>query len=159
MADLRRRSLTVPTALGWLCVEVTKQGVASLNFCRGGRRGRLPYNLTRALQRYAAGHVVRFKVPLDLSAGTPFQRSVWRTLTRIPRGQTRSYAWVAKQIGNPRATRAVGAACGANPVPIIVPCHRVIASDGSIGGFSSGLRLKRRLLKLEGIQSSMAGGL
>ncbi len=68
----------------------------------------------------------------------------------IPRGETRSYAWIAKKIGKPNATRAVGAACGANPVPIIVPCHRVIASDGSLGGFGGGLPLKRRLLKLEG---------
>ena len=68
----------------------------------------------------------------------------------IPRGETRSYAWIAKKIGKPRAARAVGAACGANPVPIIVPCHRVIASDGSLGGFGGGLPLKRRLLKLEG---------
>ena len=78
--------------------------------------------------------------------------SVWRALLKIPRGQTRSYAWVAQQIRRPRAMRAVGAACGANPIPIIVPCHRVIASDGSLGGFSGGLQRKRNLLRLEGVR-------
>lgn len=77
---------------------------------------------------------------------------MWRALLKIPRGETRSYAWVARQIGKPRATRAVGAACGANPVPIVVPCHRVIASDGSLGGFGGGLAWKRKLLRLEGVK-------
>jgi methylated-DNA-[protein]-cysteine S-methyltransferase len=88
---------------------------------------------------------------VDLSSGTAFQRKVWRALTKIPYGQTRSYAWVARAIGAPKALRAVGTACGANPVPLIIPCHRVIASDGSLGGFGGGLRLKRRLLRLEGV--------
>ena len=92
---------------------------------------------------------MRFTAPLDLSAGTPFQRKVWQLLRTIPRGQTRSYAWVAQKIGKPRAARAVGAACGANLIPILIPCHRVIASDGSLGGYSSGLHRKKRLLKLE----------
>ena len=69
----------------------------------------------------------------------------------IPHGETRSYGWVAKQIGKPKASRAVGAACGANPVPVIVPCHRVIAGDGSLGGFGGGLPMKRRLLRSEGV--------
>jgi O-6-methylguanine DNA methyltransferase len=86
---------------------------------------------------------------MDLSSGTDFQRRVWRALQKIPRGQTRSYGWVARKIGRPKAARAVGTACGANPVPIIIPCHRVIASDGSLGGFGGGLPLKRRLLALE----------
>jgi methylated-DNA-[protein]-cysteine S-methyltransferase len=105
--------------------------------------------LARQLGRYAAGQSVRWSVPVDLSSGTVFQRKVWRTLTKIPHGQTRSYKWIAQKIGRPKATRAVGAACGANPVPVIIPCHRVIASDGSLGGFGGGLPMKRRLLKLE----------
>jgi len=109
----------------------------------------LPYNLEASLQAFADGKPVRFNIPLDLTAGTKFQQAVWRALLKIPRGETRSYGWVAKQIGKPRATRAVGSACGANPVPIIVPCHRVIAGDGSLGGFGGGLALKRRLLALE----------
>jgi methylated-DNA-[protein]-cysteine S-methyltransferase len=106
----------------------------------------------RRLQRYAAGKPVRWSVPLDLSAGTTFQQAVWRALKTIPRGETRSYGWVAQKIGKPKASRAVGAACGANPVPVIVPCHRVIASDGSIGGFGGGLSTKRRLLQIEGVR-------
>ncbi len=99
--------------------------------------------------RYFTGEPVRFRVRLDLRVGTPFQRKVWRVLRTIPHGQTRSYGWVAQRIGAPRAVRAVGAACGANPVPVIVPCHRVIASDGALGGFSGGLARKRALLRLE----------
>jgi O-6-methylguanine DNA methyltransferase len=88
--------------------------------------------------------------PLDISCGTPFQQKVWRAIMKIPRGQTRSYAWVAKMAGRPRAIRAAANACGANPYPVIIPCHRVIRSDGTIGGFSGPLKLKKRLLKNEG---------
>jgi len=87
--------------------------------------------------------------PLDLSAGTPFQQSVWETMRKIPCGQTLSYADVARAIGRPNATRAVGVACGRNPVPVIVPCHRVVGALG-LGGFSSGLDWKIRLLQIEG---------
>ena len=91
-------------------------------------------------------------LPLDLEDNTPFQVKVWQALRAIPYGRVRSYGWVARKIGKPRAARAVGAACGANPVPLLVPCHRVVAGDGSLGGFSGGLSNKRRLLKLEGIR-------
>ncbi len=80
---------------------------------------------------------------------TQFQKAVWRATAGIPYGETRSYAWVAKRIGNPRAVRAVGQALGANPVPIIIPCHRVIGSSGKLCGFAGGLALKQRLLELE----------
>ncbi len=106
----------------------------------------------RQLQQYAAGRFVHWTVPLDLSTGTTFQQSVWRALRTIPRGETRSYGWVAQQIGKPRSSRAVGVACGANPIPVVVPCHRVIAGDGSIGGFGGGLPMKQRLLQIEGVR-------
>ena len=93
-------------------------------------------------------------LPLDLEDNTPFQMKVWQALRAIPYGRVRSYGWVARKIGKPRAARAVGSACGANPVPLLVPCHRVVAGDGSLGGFSGGLLNKRRLLKLEGIRVS-----
>jgi methylated-DNA-[protein]-cysteine S-methyltransferase len=89
-------------------------------------------------------------LPLDLAGKTPFQVKVWKALQAIPYGRVRSYGWVARKVGKPRAARAVGAACGANPVPLLVPCHRVVAGDGSLGGFSGGLSNKKRLLKLEG---------
>jgi len=87
--------------------------------------------------------------PLDLSAGTDFQRAVWEALRRIPPGQTRGYGEVAGEIGSPRAARAVGQACGANPIPLLIPCHRVLAAGGKLGGFSGGLDWKRLLLKRE----------
>jgi O-6-methylguanine DNA methyltransferase len=85
------------------------------------------------------------------SEGTDFQRAVWSALQNIPRGQTRTYGEIAKAIGRPKAVRAVGSACGANPLPLFIPCHRVIAT-GSLGGFGAGLAWKKLLLKLEGWQ-------
>ena len=90
----------------------------------------------------------RGELPLDVQ-GTAFQRRVWQELQRIPLGETRSYAEVAEAVGAPRATRAVGSACGRNPVLFVVPCHRVIASDGGLGGYGLGLDIKRRLLDSE----------
>ncbi|MBW3665704.1 MAG: methylated-DNA--[protein]-cysteine S-methyltransferase [Actinobacteria bacterium] len=100
------------------------------------------------LDAYAAGARRNFDVPLDLR-GTEFQLTVWRQLTEIPYGHTSTYGDVARDIGRPRAVRAVGGAIGRNPVPIIVPCHRVIGSDGSLTGFGGGLDLKRSLLDHE----------
>ena len=87
--------------------------------------------------------------PLDLSRGTPFQRQVWRALLEIPAGETRSYGEIAEAVGASGAARAVGAACGANPIPVIVPCHRVLAAGKKLGGFSAGLKWKRLLLERE----------
>jgi AraC family transcriptional regulator of adaptative response/methylated-DNA-[protein]-cysteine methyltransferase len=95
--------------------------------------------------------------PLDLAAGTVFQRRVWAALQAIRRGSTKSYAEVAAAVGSPGGTRAVGNACGANPVPLLVPCHRVIASGGKLGGFSGGLDWKKRLLRAEGALPGNAG--
>ncbi len=102
----------------------------------------------RQLADYFHGRRREFRLPLDLD-GTPFQLSVWRALETIPYGETRSYRDVARQVGRPAATRAVGAANGGNPIAIIVPCHRVIASGGTLGGYGGGLPLKRMLLALE----------
>jgi len=107
--------------------------------------------LTRAadqLRAYFAGELKTFDVPLAL-AGTPFQQRVWRELRRVPYGQTISYRELARRVGNPQASRAVGAANGQNPVAVIVPCHRVIASDGTLGGFGGGLERKEWLLNHE----------
>jgi len=101
------------------------------------------------LKRYLAGERVQFTCPLDLR-GTPFQVAVWRELMRIPYGEIRTYAEIAMAIGRPTATRAVGMANGANPVAIIVPCHRVIGSNGTLTGYGGGLPTKRWLLTLEG---------
>ena len=106
-------------------------------------------DLIERLRRYFGGYKVIFHDKLDLSGATPFQCQVWQTSRLIPQGETRSYAWVANQIGKPKAVRAVGQALGRNPLPIIVPCHRVVNSNGQLGGFGGGLELKRRLLYLE----------
>jgi AraC family transcriptional regulator of adaptative response/methylated-DNA-[protein]-cysteine methyltransferase len=88
-------------------------------------------------------------LPVDLFSGTPFQRRVWRELQAIPYGSTRSYSEIAKQIGKPRAARAVGRACATNPVAIIIPCHRVVRNDGGLGGFGLGVKVKEKLLAKE----------
>lgn len=98
---------------------------------------------------YFNGNQVDFKSSLDLSIGTEFQRKVWNKIAEIPYGELSSYKWIAKEIGNLKAVRAVGNAVGKNPLPPIIPCHRVIRTDGSLGGFSSGIPLKKWLLKLE----------
>lgn len=100
------------------------------------------------LRAYFQKKLRRFDVPLELD-GTPFQRAVWSALQRIPYGETRSYREIAAELGRPLAARAVGQANRANPVAIVVPCHRVIAAGGSLGGYASGLELKRFLLDLE----------
>jgi methylated-DNA-[protein]-cysteine S-methyltransferase len=102
----------------------------------------------RQLGAYFAGKLKTFTVPLDFK-GTAFQRRVWEALLTIPFGETRSYGEIARQIGNPSASRAVGAANGKNPISIIAPCHRVIGSTGELTGFAGGLEAKERLLGLE----------
>ena len=94
------------------------------------------------LQAYFQGKQVDFDFPLDLSSSTTFQKKVWEKLREIPYGECRSYAWVAEQIGNPRAARAVGMANNKNPLPPVIPCHRVIGSDGTLTGYASGLHVK-----------------
>jgi O-6-methylguanine DNA methyltransferase len=109
----------------------------------------------RQLVEYLAGRRTAFDLPLDLSAGTAFQRKVWKTLQAIPYGELWSYRGLASQVGGVHYARAVGGAVGANPLPIVVPCHRIVAQDATIGGFSSGLPAKRRLLALEGSLSRL----
>ena len=118
--------------------------------------GQLPEPLVAAvaqLEEYFAGHRRTFDLPLELE-GTDFQRSVWLQLAEIPYGETVSYAEMALMVGRPHAFRAVGQANGANPIPIVLPCHRVVASGGGLGGYGGGLPMKRQLLRLEGVQIS-----
>jgi methylated-DNA-[protein]-cysteine S-methyltransferase len=106
-------------------------------------------DLIQRLQSYFSGHKVTFSDRLDISGATPFHRRVWEVTGLIPYGETRSYAWVAEQMGKPGAVRAVGQALGRNPLPIIIPCHRVVNSNGKLGGYTGGLGWKRYLLALE----------
>lgn len=109
------------------------------------------------LQEYFAGQRKRFDLELDF-AGTPFQCRVWQALLTIPYGETRTYAGIARQIGNPTAIRAVGAANGRNPISIVVPCHRVVGATGSLTGFAGGLDAKAYLLALEAPQQDLRFG-
>jgi methylated-DNA-[protein]-cysteine S-methyltransferase len=148
------------TPLGPLHLTFTAKGLAALDFAdKGGEitpgspppPGLRPMidAVKRQLRQYFAEGVADFTgLPLDLQ-GTPFQKRVWRELPRIPRGQTISYQELAERIGSPRGFRAAGQANRRNPVPIIIPCHRVIAADGSLGGYSSGIERKAWLLKHE----------
>ena len=111
-------------------------------------------DLMERLSNYFGGHKVTFPDRIDLSNTTAFQRRVWETTKLIPYGETRSYRWVAEQIEKPKAARAVGQALGRNPLPIIIPCHRVLASNGSLGGFTGGIEMKKQLLHLEGSAST-----
>jgi methylated-DNA-[protein]-cysteine S-methyltransferase len=157
MKELRTFDVVVPGR--GLVVRAHHDGKALHGLGLRGRRdgsrasrpsGALEMTLRDELLGYFAGTRTLFSIPLSDGGATAFQRAVWDALRAIPYGETRSYGDVARAIGQPGAARAVGAACGANPLPIVVPCHRVIAADGSLGGYSAGLKWKRALLRLEG---------
>jgi methylated-DNA-[protein]-cysteine S-methyltransferase len=144
--------------VGWLELIVSREGIRSISFVESeglSATAELPalaLKLISELDAYFAGKLRTFSVPLDPDYGTPFQRRVWAELSRIPYGETRSYRDIAASLGNPGLARAVGLANGSNPIPIVIPCHRVINADGTLGGYSSGIEIKRRLLKLEGVE-------
>jgi len=156
------------TGLGWIGLATTMRGVSTVVLPKPTRQAveralrgegtqsadaEIHLRAARAaLSAYLEGTRRSFDLPLDLEGQTAFRTKVWAVLQTIPYGRVRSYGWVARKVGRPRAARAVGAACGANPVPLLVPCHRVVASDGSLGGFSGGLPTKKQLLRLEGIR-------
>jgi methylated-DNA-[protein]-cysteine S-methyltransferase len=167
MSALDHRSwihLPIATELGEFLATYSVHGLAQLRFPSDQRAVTCAptaivstqiqrwHRLTsHAVQRVLTGRPPKDLPPLDLTGGTEFQRRVWRAMTAIPFGRTRSYGEIASRIGKPKAMRAVGAACGANPIPVLVPCHRVLAAHRKIGGFSSGLAWKRALLACEGV--------
>ena len=168
--------LSISTPDGRFIARYSTRGLAELNFPAGGRAGlpvgrdarqRVPTNVadkiptqilgwhravTAGLKSSLAGRKPKNLPPLDLSGGTEFQRRVWNEMRKISTGRTKSYGEVAQAVGKPKAVRAVGGACGANPIPVLVPCHRVLAAHGKIGGFGGGLDWKRKLLAREGIK-------
>ena len=151
---------TIDTPLGQILLARTAKGLAGAWF-EGQKHhpgsidaparpdDELLQRAARELGEFFAGTRERFDVPLDLQ-GTPFQRSVWQRLLRIGAGSTRSYGEIAKELGAASAVRAVGGAVGRNPLSVIVPCHRVVGSDGSLTGYAGGVERKRALLALEG---------
>ncbi len=156
-------TLAIPTADGSFTASFSPQGLAELDFPSAKSSRPQPetdakafsapphwIKTTRqALERILAGKAPDELPPLDLSVGTDFQRRVWKALCGIPLGHTVTYAQLARTIGRPQAVRAVGQACGANPIPVLIPCHRVVAANGGLGGFSGGLDWKRKLLARE----------
>ena len=113
------------------------------------RIGPAPDKLRGELDAYFQGGLREFRQNVSFLGGTEFERSVWLALRDIPYGETRTYKWMAERVGRPRGSRAVGQALKKNPVPILLPCHRVIESDGKLGGYSPGEDIKRRLLQME----------
>ena len=147
---------TLPTPVGVLILEADEAGLTAIRFPRRATRTTKPVvtnavlaEAKRELQAYFKGRLTAFSVPLNWH-GTPFQQTVWRALIEIPFGETVSYGDIARAIGRPKSARPVGGAVGRNPIPIMVPCHRVIGSDRSLTGFTGGLNIKVALLEQEG---------
>ncbi len=143
--------------VGSLELRVSDRGVRSISFIPRSttfatcRNHDVLSRLVKELDLYFARQLTTFSVPLNPASGTVFQRRVWQELIRIPYGETRSYAEVAEAVGNPLAARAVGSANKSNCIPVLIPCHRVIRADGELGGYGSGVHIKRKLLELEGV--------
>jgi methylated-DNA-[protein]-cysteine S-methyltransferase len=152
---------TYESPIGEMYLIFMGRYLTGVTFSRPGqipfRKGSATVAFKKELEAYFRGELARFRQKVRFLDGTEFERSVWRVLDSIPYGETRSYKWVAEQIGKPGAVRAVGRALSKNPVPVVVPCHRVIEADGSIGGYSSGVGIKRRLLDLEYYSKLNAG--
>lgn len=140
-------SVVLPKALRQ--AVLSELGLSSLELLEGEASSRLREAKVQ-LAGYLAGTRRSFDLPLDLFRGTTFQQKVWQTIRGIPYGRLQSYQWVAHRVGGRQYARAVGNALGANPMPIVIPCHRIVAQDASLGGFSGGLPTKRKLLTLEG---------
>ena len=167
-------TLPAPTRDGEFLAHYSEKGLAGLNFPKSGQNSGpggeiipIPRNVrdwhrttTQALKLVLAGGQPKELPPFDWTEGTDFQQKVWRAMSKISSGKTLSYGEIASAIGKPKASRAVGGACGANPIPVLVPCHRVLAANKQIGGFSSGLHWKRLLLEREGVKvaAAKAGG-
>lgn len=162
-------SLAIPTPEGAFLAHYSSAGLARLEFPRSTRPnrarppGRVPASSTvqtwhraasAALHQALAGRDPGKLPPLDWSGSTEFQQQVWRVMRAIPCGETLGYGDIAARLGRPNASRSVGGACGRNPIPVLVPCHRVLAAHKKLGGFSGGLAWKRRLLQLEGIPTA-----
>ena len=171
-----RQAIIFKSRWGWMGISETTKGIDAVVLPKGSRqavlselrlsdaellKGQMSSRLRKAqtqLTDYLTGVRRSFDLPLDLSRGTSFQQKVWRTLRRVSYGRLRSYRWVAVRVGGRQYARAVGNAVGANPMPIVIPCHRIVADDASLGGFSGGLPTKRKLLTLEGTLAEVRPG-
>ncbi len=160
----RLRCFVQDSPLGPLKVTTSDLGLCSIDFGSGDLHqlndqktekieGSLEYEVFQCLKRYFQGEFEAFKnIPLDIQSGTPFQRAVWQTLIGIPYGRVYTYRWLSEEAGYPKAYRAVGQANRRNPIPIVIPCHRILNANGNLGGYQGkeGVAIKRFLLQLEG---------
>lgn len=164
LADATQMEIRCP--IGRLAITTTENALTEIHFLGGkmladgdfdapAARG-LMGEVLRQLKAYFRGKLQRFDLPLD-PQGTPFQRRVWKELEKIPYGATKSYQQIAQAIGKPTGSRAVGMANGRNPIPIVIPCHRVIGASGKLVGFGGGLATKQRLLLLENPEFHLIG--
>jgi methylated-DNA-[protein]-cysteine S-methyltransferase len=148
------RWLVVDSPIGNLSVATDEVGVCGVHFGRvdGAVTETDDVRLRAAvteLDAYFTGELTEFTVPLSVRRGSDFERAVWREMSRIPYGEMRTYGQVATAVGDPSGARAVGVACNRNPIPVIVPCHRIVGAGGKLVGFGGGLPRKRHLLELE----------
>ncbi len=167
----KESKISISTQAGVFIARYSDKGLSGLEFPQAGSRPspvRSAQNVSAQVQRWRrltvaaldtilAGQQPKSFPPFDWSGKTDFQQSVWAELLKIKAGQTRSYGEIAERIGRPKAVRAVGGACGANPIPVLVPCHRVLAANQKLGGFSGGLGWKKRLLAAENPQGKAPG--
>jgi methylated-DNA-[protein]-cysteine S-methyltransferase len=157
------KTISMTTPIGVLRIDGDEEVITQITLPEKGTKAQSPTApsgknaapaavsaAVKQLREYFAGERTQFDLPLELE-GTPFQKDVWLALAEIPYGKTISYSELASMVGRPTAFRAVGQANGANPIPIVLPCHRVLASGGRIGGYGGGLDMKRQLLAIEGI--------
>ena len=163
------------SAIGWITVSASSEGICRVDYygdnppspdsIKNNLRKHFPSfeldpeacrkllaDTKTAILEYFSKQTPLPAIPLDMRSGTAFQKKVWQSLCRIPFGETRSYLDIARITGKPKAARAVGQACGKNPIALVVPCHRVISEGGKLGGYSGGLNIKKALLKLENIK-------
>ena len=149
------RQLNLSSPLGKIYVQYSSNGIIRMSLIEdekieiSNNLDEFGIKIQTSLMDYFDGKLQVFELPLNLDSGTEFQKSVWKALLEIPYGKTTTYSEIAKKIGNPKASQAVGGAVGDNPIAIIIPCHRVIGKNGSLTGFRWGLDRKIKLLKLE----------
>jgi methylated-DNA-[protein]-cysteine S-methyltransferase len=143
---------TFESPIGTLHLVFTGKNLTGIDFKKPEeirRKDKAPQLIKRELQEYFEKGIDEFTQKIAFTKGTEFDKKVWLALREIPYGETRTYKWLAEKIGRPNASRAVGQSLSRNRIPIILPCHRIIESDGSIGGYSAGVDIKRRLLEVE----------
>jgi len=148
--------------IGLIMIKADEKGITQLTIVQekidAVEKGPITDEGKKQLEAYFSGQCKEFNLPLNLESGTPFYQRVWAELLKIPYGTTTSYLDIAKKLGDPKSTRAVGMANGKNPIAIVVPCHRVIGSDGSLTGYAHGTAVKRTLLALENPQEYAVNG-